>query len=387
MVLYSWQFDDGEYDTANHSHDSISNIIRNERYLSFTGNFFEQVVDLLFINLLLELGNGLMFSLEREPAPLPHRHPLPGLRGHRGASVRRPGVFWPADGRVGRLLGRVREQLGVRAADVVAADGRPGRRRLLHTRVGRVAVPGRLRLVCHVQAPRRRAHPAGRHAVPCRGGTRFCPMDALPRPVRPLHPRRRRPAVGVEPGRRAGKHVATVRAAHPLAGHRHAPQEGHLDHAAAVDGWQRFDNGVDDALGVMRRPAARPPTLSPGALYQHALYHKEYLQTSRDAVLLRPRAASLALTGAADRAARRRVAAGARLDAVSVRAASAARAALSRAAAPAVCASGAAGPHNHRRSHSVFSPSISLFIFIGVIHQARFIDTNLPTSAMQGPLM
>ena len=68
VVLYSWQFDDGEYDTANHSHDSISNIIRNERYLSFTGNFFEQVVDLLFINLLLELGNGLMFSLEREPA-------------------------------------------------------------------------------------------------------------------------------------------------------------------------------------------------------------------------------------------------------------------------------------------------------------------------------
>lgn len=69
VVLFSWQNDEGSYDTANHTHDDISRIIRSERYLSFTGNLFEHLVDILFVVILVELGNGLMYSLDRQSSP------------------------------------------------------------------------------------------------------------------------------------------------------------------------------------------------------------------------------------------------------------------------------------------------------------------------------
>ncbi|QPG98283.1 hypothetical protein C2857_007452 [Epichloe festucae Fl1] len=69
VVLLSWQNDEGYYDTANHTHDDISRIIRSERYLSFTGNLFEDLVDILFVIILVELGNGLMHSLQRQSSP------------------------------------------------------------------------------------------------------------------------------------------------------------------------------------------------------------------------------------------------------------------------------------------------------------------------------
>ncbi|KAG5982692.1 hypothetical protein E4U55_001515 [Claviceps digitariae] len=69
VILFSWQNDDGYYDTVNHTHDEISGIIRSERYLSFTGNLFEHFVDIFFILILVELGNGLMYSLEGQSRP------------------------------------------------------------------------------------------------------------------------------------------------------------------------------------------------------------------------------------------------------------------------------------------------------------------------------
>ncbi|QUC20537.1 uncharacterized protein UV8b_04778 [Ustilaginoidea virens] len=68
VVLFSWQNDSGYYDTAHHTHDEISSVIRSERYLSFTGNLFEHLVDLIFVTVLVELGNGLMYSLDRQPS-------------------------------------------------------------------------------------------------------------------------------------------------------------------------------------------------------------------------------------------------------------------------------------------------------------------------------
>lgn len=65
-ILDSWQNDAGYYDTTNHTHDEISSVIRSERYLSFTGNLFEHLVDILFVVILVELGNGLMYSLDRQ---------------------------------------------------------------------------------------------------------------------------------------------------------------------------------------------------------------------------------------------------------------------------------------------------------------------------------
>ncbi|KAK9446287.1 hypothetical protein VB005_00132 [Metarhizium brunneum] len=62
-ILDSWQNAAGYYDTANHTHDEISSVIRSERYLSFTGNLFEHLVDILFVIIFIELGNGLMHSL------------------------------------------------------------------------------------------------------------------------------------------------------------------------------------------------------------------------------------------------------------------------------------------------------------------------------------
>ncbi|KAK2600211.1 hypothetical protein QQS21_005085 [Conoideocrella luteorostrata] len=66
VILFSWQNDGGYYDTANHTHDEISSLIRSERYLSFCGNLFEHLVDLIFVLVLVELGNGLMYSLDRQ---------------------------------------------------------------------------------------------------------------------------------------------------------------------------------------------------------------------------------------------------------------------------------------------------------------------------------
>ncbi|OAQ60283.1 hypothetical protein VFPPC_10708 [Pochonia chlamydosporia 170] len=65
-ILNSWQNDAGYYDTTSHTHDQISSVIRSERYLSFTGNLFEHLVDILFVIILVELGNGLMYSLDRQ---------------------------------------------------------------------------------------------------------------------------------------------------------------------------------------------------------------------------------------------------------------------------------------------------------------------------------
>ncbi|KAG6014185.1 hypothetical protein E4U54_005709 [Claviceps lovelessii] len=69
VILFSWQNDAGYYDTVNHTHDEISSIIRSERYLSFTGNLFEHLVDIFFVLILVELGNGLMYSLEGQSRP------------------------------------------------------------------------------------------------------------------------------------------------------------------------------------------------------------------------------------------------------------------------------------------------------------------------------
>lgn len=67
-ILDSWQNAAGYYDTANHTHDEISSVIRSERYLSFTGNLFEHLVDILFVIIFIELGNGLMHSLNPKPS-------------------------------------------------------------------------------------------------------------------------------------------------------------------------------------------------------------------------------------------------------------------------------------------------------------------------------
>jgi hypothetical protein len=67
-ILDSWQDSAGYYDTVNHTHDEISGVIRNERYLSFTGNLFEHLVDVIFMVLLVELGNGLMHARDRQPS-------------------------------------------------------------------------------------------------------------------------------------------------------------------------------------------------------------------------------------------------------------------------------------------------------------------------------
>ncbi|OAA44178.1 hypothetical protein NOR_03906 [Metarhizium rileyi] len=65
-ILESWQNPTGYYDTTHHTHDQISRVIRSERYLSFTGNLFEHLVDVHFIVILVEVGNGLMYSLNRQ---------------------------------------------------------------------------------------------------------------------------------------------------------------------------------------------------------------------------------------------------------------------------------------------------------------------------------
>ncbi|KAG6009011.1 hypothetical protein E4U21_003342 [Claviceps maximensis] len=69
VILYSWQNDAGYYDTVNHTRDDISAIIRSERYLSFAGNLFEHSVDIFFVLILVELGNGLMYTLEGQSRP------------------------------------------------------------------------------------------------------------------------------------------------------------------------------------------------------------------------------------------------------------------------------------------------------------------------------
>ncbi|KAG6040231.1 hypothetical protein E4U41_001208 [Claviceps citrina] len=69
VVLLSWQNDTGTYDTTHHTRDEISAIIRSERYLSFTGNLFENLVDIFFVLILVELGNGLMYSLDHRSLP------------------------------------------------------------------------------------------------------------------------------------------------------------------------------------------------------------------------------------------------------------------------------------------------------------------------------
>lgn len=73
VLLFSWQNDAGYYDTVHHTHDEISCIIRSERYLSFTGNLFEHLVDLCFVLVLVELGNGLMCSLDGRSWPYQRR--------------------------------------------------------------------------------------------------------------------------------------------------------------------------------------------------------------------------------------------------------------------------------------------------------------------------
>ncbi|KAG5990271.1 hypothetical protein E4U52_004744 [Claviceps spartinae] len=73
VLLFSWQNDAGYYDTVHHTHDEISCIIRSERYLSFTGNLFEHLVDICFVLVLVELGNGLMCSLDGRSWPYQRR--------------------------------------------------------------------------------------------------------------------------------------------------------------------------------------------------------------------------------------------------------------------------------------------------------------------------
>ncbi|KAG5957069.1 hypothetical protein E4U58_006293 [Claviceps cyperi] len=73
ILLFSWQNDVGYYDTVHHTHDEISCIIRSERYLSFTGNLFEHLVDICFVLVLVELGNGLMCSLDGRSWPYQRR--------------------------------------------------------------------------------------------------------------------------------------------------------------------------------------------------------------------------------------------------------------------------------------------------------------------------
>ncbi|KAG6154216.1 hypothetical protein E4U37_002297 [Claviceps purpurea] len=73
VLLFSWQNDAGYYDTVHHTHEEISCIIRSERYLSFTGNLFEHLVDICFVLVLVELGNGLMCSLDGRSRPYQRR--------------------------------------------------------------------------------------------------------------------------------------------------------------------------------------------------------------------------------------------------------------------------------------------------------------------------
>lgn len=69
VILTSWQYSTGSYDTINHSDDAIRGLSQTYTYSGQIGVFFERIVNALFVIVFAELGNGFRYAQTKKPPP------------------------------------------------------------------------------------------------------------------------------------------------------------------------------------------------------------------------------------------------------------------------------------------------------------------------------